>query len=88
MKLPETQNSRFDAAEWEKRKRSNKRLGYLFGAIVLADLFGFDMEISPVLTGTFARLIASAAICAWRSSWALWPCFLSVLVLPWCRCMT
>jgi hypothetical protein len=47
MKLTEMENSNFDAAEWDKRKRSNKRLGYIFGAIVLAIFLGSIWKYRP-----------------------------------------
>jgi len=47
MKSPDLQNSGFDAAEWDKRKRSNKRLGYIFGAIVLAIFLGSIWKYRP-----------------------------------------
>jgi len=47
MKSPETQNSPFDAAEWDKRKRGNKRLGYIIGAIVLAIFLGSIWKYRP-----------------------------------------
>jgi SNF family Na+-dependent transporter len=47
MKSPETQNSPFDAAEWEKRKRGNKRLGYIIAAIVLAIFLGSIWKYRP-----------------------------------------
>jgi len=47
MKLPEMQNSPFDAAEWEKRKRGNKRLGYIIAAIVLAIFLGSIWKYRP-----------------------------------------
>ncbi len=47
MKLPETPGQDFDAAEWDKRKRNNKRLGYLIGAIVLAIFLGSIWKYRP-----------------------------------------
>jgi hypothetical protein len=47
MKLPEMQNSAIDAAEWAKRKRNNKRLGYLFGVIVLVIFIGSIWKYRP-----------------------------------------
>lgn len=47
MKLPELQNKAFDAAEWDKRKRNNKRLGYLFGVIVLVIFIGSIWKYRP-----------------------------------------
>ncbi|HSN80189.1 MAG TPA: cytochrome oxidase small assembly protein [Rhodoferax sp.] len=47
MKSPETQNSPFDAVEWEKRKRGNKRLGYIIAAIVLAIFLGSIWKYRP-----------------------------------------
>lgn len=41
------QNKDFDADEWEKRKRDNKRLGYIFGAIVLAIFLGSIWKYRP-----------------------------------------
>lgn len=42
------QNNDFDADEWEKRKRDNKRLGYFFGAIVLAIFLGSIWKYRPL----------------------------------------
>ena len=47
MKSPEPNNKALDAAEWDKRKRSNKRLGYLIGAIVLAIFLGSIWKYRP-----------------------------------------
>jgi hypothetical protein len=47
MKLPETQKNGFDAQEWDRRKRSNKRLGYIFGVIVLAIFLGSIWKYRP-----------------------------------------
>jgi hypothetical protein len=47
MKLPETPSHGFDAAEWDKRKRNNKRLGYLIGAIVLVIFLGSIWKYRP-----------------------------------------
>lgn len=47
MKLPETSGHGFDAAEWDKRKRNNKRLGYLIGTIVLAIFLGSIWKYRP-----------------------------------------
>lgn len=47
MKLHEMQNNDFDAAEWAKRKRNNKRLGYLFGVIVLVIFIGSIWKYRP-----------------------------------------
>jgi len=47
MNLPETQNDGFDAAEWAKRKRNNKRLGYLFGVIVVVIFLGSIWKYRP-----------------------------------------
>lgn len=47
MKQPDMQNSGEDAALWEKRKRDNKRLGYLFGVIVLAIFLGSIWKYRP-----------------------------------------
>lgn len=47
MKLSEMQNSAFDAEEWAKRKRNNKRLGYLFGVIVLVIFLGSIWKYRP-----------------------------------------
>ena len=46
MKQPDLQNIN-DAALWEKRKRDNKRLGYIFGAIVLAIFLGSIWKYRP-----------------------------------------
>jgi hypothetical protein len=35
MNKPSVHQSSFDTQEWEKRKRDNKRLGYVFAGIVL-----------------------------------------------------
>ena len=47
MKSPEMQKSNVDADEWEKRKRGNKRLGYVFGVIVLAIFLGSIWKYRP-----------------------------------------
>ncbi len=47
MKLPEMQNNAFDTEEWAKRKRNNKRLGYLFGVIVLVIFIGSIWKYRP-----------------------------------------
>lgn len=47
MDLTDMQNNGFDAKEWEKRKRDNKRLGYLFGAIVLVIFLGSIWKYRP-----------------------------------------
>lgn len=47
MNLPETQSNAFDAEEWAKRKRNNKRLGYLFGVIVLVIFLGSIWKYRP-----------------------------------------
>ncbi len=47
MTPPEPNNKAFDAAEWDKRKRSNKRLGYIFGALVLAIFLGSIWKYRP-----------------------------------------
>jgi hypothetical protein len=47
MKLPEVENNGFDAQEWSKRKRNNKRLGYLFGLIVLVIFVGSIWKYRP-----------------------------------------
>jgi hypothetical protein len=47
MKSPDMQNNGFDAAEWDKRKRNNKRLGYIIGAIVLAIFLGSIWKYRP-----------------------------------------
>lgn len=47
MTSPDMQNSGIDAAEWDKRKRSNKRLGYIFGVIVLAIFLGSIWKYRP-----------------------------------------
>jgi len=41
------QNDDFDAKEWDKRKRDNKRLGYLFAAIALAIFLGSLWKYRP-----------------------------------------
>jgi hypothetical protein len=45
---PSPQPSRFDPEEWEKRKRDNKRLGYVFGAIVLLIFLGSIWKYRPL----------------------------------------
>ena len=47
MKLPEMQNSSFDADEWERRKRGNRRLGYIIAAIVLVIFLGSIWKYRP-----------------------------------------
>lgn len=47
MKFSETNVPLMDSDEWEKRKRGNKRLGYLFGAIVLAIFLGSIWKYRP-----------------------------------------
>lgn len=47
MKVSEMQNNGFDAAEWDKRKRNNKRLGYVMAAIVLAIFLGSIWKYRP-----------------------------------------
>ena len=47
MKLPEMERAAFDAAEWEKRKRNNKRLGYLFAVIVVMIFLGSIWKYRP-----------------------------------------
>lgn len=47
MNLPETQKQELDAAEWARRKRNNKRLGYLFGVIVLVIFLGSIWKYRP-----------------------------------------
>ncbi len=47
MKMSEIQQNRLDASEWEKRKRGNKRLGYLFGVIVFAIFLGSIWKYRP-----------------------------------------
>ncbi|MFZ2394184.1 MAG: hypothetical protein WBI05_11350 [Rhodoferax sp.] len=48
MKLPEMHNSAFDEEEWARRKRNNKRLGYLFGVIVLLIFLGSIWKYRPL----------------------------------------
>lgn len=48
MKLPDTPNTGFDAQEWDKRKRINKRLGFIFGAIVLLIFLGSIWKYRPI----------------------------------------
>jgi len=47
MNEPKTQKQSFDAAEWDKRKRNNKRLGYLFGVLVLLIFLGSIWKYRP-----------------------------------------
>ncbi|TXT39788.1 MAG: hypothetical protein FD135_1893 [Comamonadaceae bacterium] len=47
VKLSKTQQTSLDAAEWETRKRGNKRLGYVFGVIVLAIFLGSIWKYRP-----------------------------------------
>lgn len=47
MKLPDVQNKGFDADEWDRRKRGNRRLGLIFGAIVLAIFLGSIWKYRP-----------------------------------------
>jgi SNF family Na+-dependent transporter len=47
MKVAAMQDNEFDAAEWEKRKRNNKRLGYLMAVIVLAIFLGSIWKYRP-----------------------------------------
>jgi hypothetical protein len=47
MNMPEVDSNGFDAAEWAKRKRNNKRLGYLFGVIVLVIFLGSIWKYRP-----------------------------------------
>ena len=47
MKLFESNVPMMDATEWEKRKNSNRRLGYIFGAIVLAIFLGSIWKYRP-----------------------------------------
>ncbi len=47
MKSSDMNNTGFDAAEWEKRKRGNKRLGMVFGLIVLAIFLGSIWKYRP-----------------------------------------
>ena len=48
MNKPTAHPSRFDPEEWEKRKRDNKRLGYVFGAIVLLIFLGSIWKYRPL----------------------------------------
>jgi hypothetical protein len=48
MDKPKLQQPGFDAQEWESRKRANKRLGYLFGAIVLLIFLGSIWKYRPL----------------------------------------
>jgi hypothetical protein len=47
MKFPEMQNKPFDAAEWDKRKCDNRRLGLIFGVLVLAIFLGSIWKYRP-----------------------------------------
>ena len=47
MKLSESNVPVTDASEWEKRQSGNKRLGYIFGAIVLAIFLGSIWKYRP-----------------------------------------
>jgi hypothetical protein len=47
MDLPEMEKNGFDTEEWTKRKRDNKRLGYVFGIIVLAIFLGSIWKYRP-----------------------------------------
>lgn len=47
MKLFESNVPAMEAAEWEKRKRSNKRLGYIFGVVVLMIFLGSIWKYRP-----------------------------------------
>jgi len=47
MKSFEAKVPMMDREEWERRKRSNKRLGYLFGAIVLVIFLGSIWKYRP-----------------------------------------
>jgi len=47
MKIFESNVPQMDAAEWEKRKHSNKRLGYVFGALVLLIFLGSIWKYRP-----------------------------------------
>ncbi len=48
MDKPKLHQPGFDAQEWENRKRANKRLGYLFGAIVLLIFLGSIWKYRPL----------------------------------------
>lgn len=47
MKLPEMERAAFDAAEWDKRRRNNKRLGYLVAVIVVMIFLGSIWKYRP-----------------------------------------
>jgi len=47
MKLFESNVPVMDAVEWEKRKRSNKRLGFVFGVLVLLIFLGSIWKYRP-----------------------------------------
>ena len=47
MNMPEVDSNGLDVAEWAKRKRNNKRLGYLFGVIVLVIFLGSIWKYRP-----------------------------------------
>jgi hypothetical protein len=48
MDKPKVHHSDLDAKEWESRKRANKRLGYVFGAIVLLIFLGSIWKYRPL----------------------------------------
>jgi hypothetical protein len=48
MKLPPSPQPQFDAEEWAKRKRTNVRLGIVFGLIVLAIFLGSMWKYRPL----------------------------------------
>ncbi len=41
------QDNGFDTKEWAKRRRDNKRLGYLFGVIVVVIFLGSIWKYRP-----------------------------------------
>ncbi|MDD2924413.1 hypothetical protein [Rhodoferax sp.] len=48
MNLPKPPEQQFDPEEWAKRKSANKRLGILFGVIVLLIFLGSIWKYRPL----------------------------------------
>ncbi|MBP8286031.1 MAG: hypothetical protein KAX57_04240 [Rhodoferax sp.] len=48
MTLPEASKPEFDPQEWEKRKATNARLGWVVGVIVLLMFFGALWKYRPL----------------------------------------
>jgi len=48
MNLPDSSKPAFDAQEWDKRRASNIRLGWIVAAIVLAMFFGALWKYRPL----------------------------------------